>query len=73
MTGSITSWNSVIGQGVITGDDGNPRFFRRAGSDPSLLALLGGSIPPGSAIRVTFEIGATGEAVRVRPGDTGPR
>jgi hypothetical protein len=66
MTGSITSWNSVTGQGLITADDGNPRFFRRAGCDPSILPLLGGSIPPGAAIRVSFELALTGEAVQVR-------
>jgi hypothetical protein len=75
-TGSITQWNDAIGRGLITEDPPQVGVHVVSAKDctPRLLgALSGRAIPPGTPVRVTFDLTATNEAINVDSTDsTGP-
>jgi hypothetical protein len=55
MNGRVTQWNDAIGDGMISGEDGD-FAFTRAQCKPRLQAALAGhAIPPGQQVPVTYE------------------
>jgi len=67
-TGSITQWNDAIGRGLITEDPPQVGVHVVSAKDCSsrlVAALSGRAIPPGTPVRVSFDLTATNEAINV--------
>jgi hypothetical protein len=71
MKGQITKWNASFAEGLVTGTDGAVYAFSFGDCTVQLQRVLAGkTIPPDDPIAVTFQVGATGQALSVSGDDT---
>jgi hypothetical protein len=64
-TGDITTWNDVIGQGLVTEDGDGVHGVQSQNCRPRLLAKLAGRAIPPDSQPVTFDVAADNQAINV--------